>query len=413
MKAIYHHPDSAAALLQSILDFCGDFEADDLVSEINTDVAGIGAKTSTNKIDALKSSSITGLMSDLRDFPDIAIVSAKIELRDSRHSTVRAMLQIAATQFPSLYEVRVIQANNRESARMAHQLSHKHFPRTTPTPPATGAEHSQYDQLLAAKTEVNADLQKTLTKFSDLLASAAAKHSDSVTTALEQITEQARSQEADLFARINAERKKLQEEIEAFNADKAQFDARESTVVRRETMNQLRDTIANTTSIKVSLATLSKRLFIHAICLLILGGSSYLVFVFSERVLLAESFDWRLLAPVSAGLLSIAVTLVWYLKWNDSWFREHAKHEMQLSRSQTDALRAHWLAELMFEWDKEKSGRPFPEELIRTFSQGLFYDKSIPEVRHAYDDIATFASSIKRLKLGKDIVIAERDTKAK
>ena len=191
------------------------------------------------------------------------------------------------------------------------------------------------------------------------------------------------------------------ERVAAFERQKADHDARSATILRRESVEKLETIIASQSKMKLSWPTQSKRIPIHLLCIGLLGGFGTLAFVYADKLLAAENPSWQLTAPLSTGLLGFAATVIYYLKWNDNWFTQHASAEVKSMRNSADIIRANWLAELMFEWDKEKA-QEFPDSLIATFSQGLFHDPSIKATDHPTDEVLRFMKSLKKISVTRD-----------
>lgn len=62
---------------------------------------------------------------------------------------------------------------------------------------------------------------------------------------------------------------------------------------------------------------------------------------------------------------------VYFIRWQDNWFREHAEEEFRLRRMELDIDRASWVVEMVMEWQDEK-GQRLPAELIDKLSNNLF-----------------------------------------
>lgn len=95
-----------------------------------------------------------------------------------------------------------------------------------------------------------------------------------------------------------------------------------------------------------------------------------------------DDFHWRLLIPFSTCVLAFASTLVFYLRWTNRWFSDHAEYEFLNRKLGADVMRAHWLAELLFEWQEEEEQKEFPHQLLERFSNNLFVDTRRGELEH-------------------------------
>jgi hypothetical protein len=72
-------------------------------------------------------------------------------------------------------------------------------------------------------------------------------------------------------------------------------------------------------------------------------------------------------------------TAIFYIRWNDLWFKAHANADFENRKFYVDVVRASWIAELLFEW-KEKKEVPFPEQLITSYPTGLFQSNDLVKV---------------------------------
>jgi hypothetical protein len=94
-------------------------------------------------------------------------------------------------------------------------------------------------------------------------------------------------------------------------------------------------------------------------------------------------------------------TAIFYIRWNDQWFKEHANAEFENRKFSRDIVRASWIAELLFEW-KEKKEVPLPEELITSYTTGLFQNnETVKTTKHLFDDLKSLAGSVSEIKFSK------------
>jgi hypothetical protein len=82
-------------------------------------------------------------------------------------------------------------------------------------------------------------------------------------------------------------------------------------------------------------------------------------------------YDWIRLLRIPLGAVGVAGFLMYYIRWNDAWFRQHAEEEFRLKRLDLDIDRANWMVEMMLEWKEEKAST-IPPELIDRLSRNLF-----------------------------------------
>ena len=91
-------------------------------------------------------------------------------------------------------------------------------------------------------------------------------------------------------------------------------------------------------------------------------------------------------------------TVIYFLKWNDKWATVHADAEFRNMRFSADILRASWVAELIFEWEKEKEGN-FRPTLIEHFTRNLFQDDNMKLTDHPTEQIGKFIGQLKSVTL--------------
>jgi len=93
---------------------------------------------------------------------------------------------------------------------------------------------------------------------------------------------------------------------------------------------------------------------------------------------------------------------IYYLKWNDRWFREHADAEFAAKRYKADILRASWIAELAGEWKKTKEGEPLSPLLVDAFTRNLFTDVSVSgPSEHPLDEMTSLLKRASEVQFGK------------
>lgn len=100
--------------------------------------------------------------------------------------------------------------------------------------------------------------------------------------------------------------------------------------------------------------------------------------------------DWVRLLRIPLGAAGVAGFVVYYIRWLDQWFRQHAEEEFRLKRFDLDIDRASWVVEMMLEWKDEKQSPP-PPELIDRISRNLFMadNRGDTVARHPVQDLAS------------------------
>ncbi len=191
----------------------------------------------------------------------------------------------------------------------------------------------------------------------------------------------------------------------AFNEKAQAFETRDSRWVRRKLLEQIQERINANKIAKLSDETLKKRKIIHWTCqaVMAIGLLSVTLMFVSAHI---GGTEWFHIAGSSAGTLLFGSTMVFYLRWTNDWFAQHARIEFRNIKFADDILRASWLAELAFEWETERKTE-FPKELMQTFSRDLFLSSSEGVAKHPTDDLARVVRTFRRLRLGRGIVDVE------
>jgi len=195
--------------------------------------------------------------------------------------------------------------------------------------------------------------------------------------------------------------KNLEETKDAFAKEKARFDARENTVVRRDLLAKIERILGDQKKIQITQDTLQKRNPVHWICGITMTVALGCIIAFGYKTFEATTPNLHHIIPLSTATLLFVTTAIFYLRWNDLWFQEHANAEFENRKFYVDVVRASWIAELLFEW-KDKKEVPFPDDLIRSYTTGLFEGNDIVKTtKHPYDDLKSLARSVSEIKFSK------------
>lgn len=101
----------------------------------------------------------------------------------------------------------------------------------------------------------------------------------------------------------------------------------------------------------------------------------------TERILL-----WIRFAFLSIGL---AASILYYIRWQNSWAATFASTEQSLQQFHIDVNRANWVVETCLEWRKETAS-DIPEPLIESLTRGLFAGRETSAtVLHPADELAS------------------------
>jgi len=158
-----------------------------------------------------------------------------------------------------------------------------------------------------------------------------------------------------------------------------EIDDRQNTHVRRELRQQILEEIRNRTKeFKLTKGTNNLRWPIHLVCLGLIGilGWSAIYYAMQSIDALAKNpiSNITVAVLVSKQLLlsgAFGAAVIFYLRWMNSWFAQHASTEFQLRQFQLDIERASWVVETALEWKDAKGGN-IPSELLGPISNNLF-----------------------------------------
>ena len=182
----------------------------------------------------------------------------------------------------------------------------------------------------------------------------------------------------------NREIKSREEEL----AQKMQeLDDRSSRHARRQLRNDLKQILAaRNQNFSLTRKTSQKRIFTHAIFLGLIGLFGALVMGWIPEPLFDSSVStqtvaWISIVRRSLGIVALAFTAIYYIRWNDQWFHQIADEEFRLKRLELDIDRASWVVEMALEW-KEEKGTEIPTDLINRLSQNLFSDTEGSRIAH-------------------------------
>ena len=211
-----------------------------------------------------------------------------------------------------------------------------------------------------------------------------------VTKLMEESALKAKQLEEEHRARIQKMEKKEAEIEERAKS----LDDRESRHVRRELYkNQKKkfEEIAN--KFELTKGTKGLRLPIHIFTFLLFGGLAalevYLVALMLDKSP-SGSIEW--FVTIGRQLLvagGLCATAVFYLKFTNRWFEQHAQEEFRLKRLDIDVDRASWLVETAMEW-RELRENDMPDALLERLSRNLFEDPQQDDrPLHPIDNLAS------------------------
>ena len=192
---------------------------------------------------------------------------------------------------------------------------------------------------------------------------------------------------------LEAKYKERTAALEAHEQDldklRQELDDRSARHARREQSRALQEKISNRSKkFVLTPATRRKRLSVHVIFGLLLclsGGLTIRSLLFPAMA--TEGIPlWLELGRLPLGVLGFALIAVFYIRWNDQWFRQHADQEFRLQQLALDVDRAGYATEMLLEWQEDKGGE-MPAVMLDRLTAGLFTDQTtVARVRHPSED---------------------------
>lgn len=240
-----------------------------------------------------------------------------------------------------------------------------------------------------------------------------------------ELEEEYKRKDQELFAGYSEKETELDFRREKLDRIKQQIDDRNNTIVRREIRDSmLEDVKSRIDRFGVSQSTEKKRIPVLWTMMTISVLFSSLLFVslmsnwmpnksgiddknksaYDQYIVLGRN------AFLTFGLIS---SLLYMVKWQDSWAKKHSEVEFDLQQFNLDINRASWVIESCLEWKKETQS-DVPDLLLNSITRDLFKRDSNKQenVLHPSDELASaIMGSASKLKLnigGNEIEIDPR-----
>lgn len=264
------------------------------------------------------------------------------------------------------------------------------------------ATRGAVDARRASVASLDAQVER-LTSFLETLATQQSEHVINVENSLTQkFEEKERKLDQTLIEKVEhldrreGELKKQEEQYETNNAK----------YVRRDHLKQLQAILAKMQESKLSPQTILKRKVIHRICIASMVFFGSLIAIAAARLGWWGKLGYELIPLFSIGASGFAVTLIYYVRWNDAWFSQHAQNELTAQKMGLDVVRASWLAELLFDWETERQ-QDLPEDLRKIFSEGLFVSPAFKPTVHPAEELTNFLGRLTAIRAGADKIEIE------
>ena len=303
------------------------------------------------------------------------------------------------------FHIKVTTSGNRENIFQAiapiSDALHKHFNLLRQQEAAESAIPDAEKNALQAARTILLDFSSQAARLSQLSASNTERMNEIIITKTEELDKRYQQKNQELDEKHTIKSKELEGREEAFRKERAKFDARENTVVRRDLLAKIEVILGEQKKIQITPETINKRLPVHGICLTAMFLALCFIGAFGYKTFSDAVADLHHIIPLSTGIVLFVSTAIFYIRWNDLWFKEHANAEFENRKFYVDVVRASWIAELLFEW-KEKKEVPFPEQLITSYTTGLFQSSDIVKTaKHPFDDVKSLVGNVSEIKFSK------------
>lgn len=191
----------------------------------------------------------------------------------------------------------------------------------------------------------------------------------------------------------------LNEREKELDERQASLDDRQSRHARRQLRQDLQ-TVLRAHSEKFSLTedTARKRGIVHLLfAVLILATAAYIGLTTFETW--DQTYDWTTAVRLAVGFGGLAAEFFLYIRWNDTWFRQHADEEFRLKRMSLDIDRASWVVETAMEWQHENK-QSIPDHLLAQLTRELFArDQSVQPIKHPAEELAAVLAGASSLRV--------------
>lgn len=309
----------------------------------------------------------------------------------------------------------LIQSNgDSDFARLAIEAIEKHLSVTSYADIVqTSGDESQQAALRLRERSV-ADLQNAVAQLADFTGTLTLRESEARERLQQELErsyrERSEALEADYRSRLQSleERKQaaddeLAKQQRAFEDRVAGFQRHEAKYMRRELLKRIEELLDKSEQMKLSQTTAAKRWWVHVFVWVMLTGATVLATAIGTVLFGTTDPQWHLSLPFAVATVTFFGTLVYYLKWNDRWFREHADGELAVKQYKADILRASWIAELVSEWEKENDGE-MPPHLLEAFTRNMFRQLGqVRESEHPYDHVANLIKRATEVNIGRGV----------
>ena len=284
-------------------------------------------------------------------------------------------------QNPDLVEV--------SRALVAVQRQFRPLDRAAAIERALGPEMAEFyrrrEEGLARLEELAKRIVKETHDYRMQLDTEAAGHKQALTTEFDEKAKALDAQHEQRAAKLATREQEIEER-------RRELDDRSARHARRQQSRELQEKLSGRSKkFELTSETQQKRLPIHMIFVLLLAMSGGLI---GHSLLFPATASegvglWVGFVRLPLGALGFALTSIFYIRWNDQWFRQHANQEFRFQQLALDVDRAGYVVEMLMEWQEDK-GSEMPAVIVDRLTTGLFTDQTSEErVRHPTEDVTS------------------------
>jgi len=187
-----------------------------------------------------------------------------------------------------------------------------------------------------------------------------------------------RERQEKLNENIQQQEAGLDDERQQLEARRKEIDDRDNTHVRRELRKSLLEELkARSAAFALTKGTQHLRLPIHFTCILFFAVAAGFAYNYSTELFkYVQGDDVSTITSILLSLKSLGFTFaavatgIFYMRWLNQWFSQHAEAEFKLKQFQLDIERASWVVETVLEM---KAGQEIvPTALLNSLTKNLF-----------------------------------------
>lgn len=216
-----------------------------------------------------------------------------------------------------------------------------------------------------------------------------------------EFSERSANLQAATEAKLTEERQALDERAKGLDAKEKEFDFRDEQLVRRRLLDEIQKELEKAQTPKVSATTEGKRTEVRKIVLAIEMVSGAVLGIGAGAMSKSSTLEWYHFTSIAIPFAAFLSTAIWFLRWEERWFRDHANQEFLASRYRADMLRASWTAELAAELQKKDKGQ-IPPELLQAMTRGLFAPTTDASPDHPFEQVLSMVRRGTEISIKKD-----------